>query len=138
MCGVPSLPDCPLFWKNGGLSKNGKIAIGISCLIFVCLLSLLIYICCIRRGRNDYDFGLPHELTCKFFLPSIVLPKYYVDTHTHTQNIIANKRPSTSTSIPWIYFNGPWIYFYGVNKIINIYGNDVNIYNSCLRCTPIW
>ncbi|XP_074329107.1 receptor-like protein 4 [Apium graveolens] len=63
LCGVPSLPDCPLFWKNSGLSKNGKIAIGISCLVFVCLLLLLVYICCFRRGRNDYDFGLPHELT---------------------------------------------------------------------------
>lgn len=62
LCGVPSLPDCPLFWRNGGLSTGGKIAIGISCLVIFCVLLLIVYICCIRRGRNDYDFGLPQEL----------------------------------------------------------------------------
>ncbi|KAA8532740.1 hypothetical protein F0562_032773 [Nyssa sinensis] len=30
LCGVPSLPDCPLFWENGGLSTGGKIAIGVA------------------------------------------------------------------------------------------------------------
>uniref|UniRef100_A0A5B7B3U0 Malectin-like domain-containing protein n=2 Tax=Davidia involucrata TaxID=16924 RepID=A0A5B7B3U0_DAVIN len=62
LCGVPSLPDCPLFWENGGLSTGGKIAIGVSCLVIFCMLLLMIYICCIRRGHNDYDFGLPQEL----------------------------------------------------------------------------
>ncbi|TXG56795.1 hypothetical protein EZV62_018108 [Acer yangbiense] len=62
LCGVPSLPSCPLFWDNGGLSTGGKIAIGISCLVILCALLLVIYMCCIRRGRNDYDFGLPHDL----------------------------------------------------------------------------
>ncbi|KAK2635865.1 hypothetical protein Ddye_030657 [Dipteronia dyeriana] len=62
LCGVPSLPPCPLFWDNGGLSTGGKIAIGISCLVILCALLLVIYMCCIRRGRNDYDFGLPHDL----------------------------------------------------------------------------
>lgn len=65
LCGVPSLPDCPLFWENGGLSTGGKIAIGLSCLVVLCVL-LLIYMFCIRRGRNDYDFGLPQDLMCKF------------------------------------------------------------------------
>ncbi|KAK2971536.1 hypothetical protein RJ640_017905 [Escallonia rubra] len=62
LCGVPSLPDCPFFWRHGGLSRGGKIAIGLACLAFICLLLLMVYICCIRRGRNDYDFGLPQEL----------------------------------------------------------------------------
>ncbi|EOY02138.1 Di-glucose binding protein with Leucine-rich repeat domain isoform 1 [Theobroma cacao] len=62
LCGVPSLPDCPLFWENGHLSRGGKIAIGLSCFIFVFLLLLVIYIFCIRRGKNDYDFGLPSDL----------------------------------------------------------------------------
>ncbi|OMO90211.1 hypothetical protein CCACVL1_07467 [Corchorus capsularis] len=62
LCGVPPLPDCPLFWENGHLSKGGKIAIGLSCFIFVSLLLLVIYIFCIRRGKNDYDFGLPSDL----------------------------------------------------------------------------
>ncbi|KAM0016793.1 putative non-specific serine/threonine protein kinase [Helianthus debilis subsp. tardiflorus] len=61
LCGVPSLPDCPLFWKNGGLSDGGKIAIGISCGV-VFLLAAVITFICIRRRRNDYDFGLPQEL----------------------------------------------------------------------------
>ncbi|PPR92848.1 hypothetical protein GOBAR_AA27823 [Gossypium barbadense] len=62
LCGVPPLPDCPLFWENGRLSKGGKIAIGLSCFLFVAVLLLVIYIFCIRRGRNDYDFGLPSDL----------------------------------------------------------------------------
>lgn len=62
LCGVPSLPECPLFWKNGGLSKGSEIAIGLSCLFFLCALLLMIYMLCIRRRNNDYDFGLPQDL----------------------------------------------------------------------------
>jgi len=62
LCGVPSLPDCPLFWGSNGLSTGGKIAIGISSLILFCMLSLAVYVCCIRRRRYDYDFSLPQEL----------------------------------------------------------------------------
>ncbi|KAK9750340.1 hypothetical protein RND81_02G189100 [Saponaria officinalis] len=61
LCGVPSLPECPFFWDSGRLSTGGKIAIGISCAVFLIVLMAVIYIC-IRRKRNDYDFGLPHEL----------------------------------------------------------------------------
>ncbi|XP_028117441.1 receptor-like protein 4 [Camellia sinensis] len=56
LCGVPSLPDCPL------LSTGGKIAVGISSVVTFCILLLVIYICFIRRGRNDYEFGFPQEL----------------------------------------------------------------------------
>ena len=66
LCGVPSLPTCPIFWENGRLSKNGKIAIGVSSTFLFCALLAVIYICCIRRRRNDYDFGLPSELICKY------------------------------------------------------------------------
>ncbi|XP_044492014.1 receptor-like protein 4 [Mangifera indica] len=62
LCGVPSLPSCPFFWENGGISKGGKVAIGLSCLVILCVLLLIIYICCIRRASNDYDFGLPQDL----------------------------------------------------------------------------
>ncbi|XWS69810.1 hypothetical protein CRYUN_Cryun04dG0210400 [Craigia yunnanensis] len=62
LCGVPPLPDCSLFWENGRLSKGGKIAIGLSCFLFVSVLLLVIYIFCIRRGKSDYDFGLPSDL----------------------------------------------------------------------------
>ncbi|KAK6116369.1 hypothetical protein DH2020_049831 [Rehmannia glutinosa] len=30
LCGVPSLPDCPLFWGKNGLSTGGKIGIALS------------------------------------------------------------------------------------------------------------
>ncbi|KAK4260879.1 hypothetical protein QN277_003942 [Acacia crassicarpa] len=61
LCGVPSLPACPIFWENGRLSSRGKIAIGLSCLLVFCLIVLLVLIY-IRKRRNDYDFGLPSEL----------------------------------------------------------------------------
>lgn len=66
LCGVPSLPACPLLWENGGLSSGGKIAIGLLCLLAFALLMLLLYICCVRRRKHDYDFALPHELMCEF------------------------------------------------------------------------
>lgn len=62
LCGLPSLPECPLFWGTGGLSTGGKIAVGLASLFFLCVLLLVIYIFCIRRRNNDYDFGLPHDL----------------------------------------------------------------------------
>ncbi|KAL3510858.1 hypothetical protein ACH5RR_030259 [Cinchona calisaya] len=61
LCGVPSLPDCPLFWGKDGLSTGGKVAIGLSCLFVFCLL-LLVTHACIKRRQNDYDFSFPHEL----------------------------------------------------------------------------
>lgn len=62
LCGGSSLPACPPFWRNGSLSATAKVAIGLSCLLFLCLMLFVIYICCIRRGNNDYDFGLPQDL----------------------------------------------------------------------------
>ncbi|KAL0296765.1 UNVERIFIED_CONTAM: putative LRR receptor-like serine/threonine-protein kinase [Sesamum radiatum] len=62
LCGVPSLPECPFFWGKNGLSTAGKIAIALSGLVIFSAVSLGTYYLCIRRRRNDYDFGLPHEL----------------------------------------------------------------------------
>ncbi|XP_026407816.1 receptor-like protein 4 isoform X2 [Papaver somniferum] len=59
LCGVPSLPSCPLF---EGLSTAGKIAIGSACLVVLVVVFVIIYLCYIRRRRNDYDFGLPQDL----------------------------------------------------------------------------
>ncbi|CAM8879698.1 unnamed protein product [Rhodiola kirilowii] len=63
LCGAPSLPACPMFWDHNGLSTAGKIGIAVACVVFICLV-LLIYFLCIRKGSNDYDFGLglPSEL----------------------------------------------------------------------------
>ncbi|XP_043717052.1 receptor-like protein 4 [Telopea speciosissima] len=62
LCGVPSLPACPLFWGNDGLSTAGKIAIGLSTVIILSIILLVIYICFVRKGENDYDFALPQDL----------------------------------------------------------------------------
>ncbi|KAJ4960106.1 hypothetical protein NE237_020016 [Protea cynaroides] len=62
LCGVPSLPSCPLFWGKDGLSTAGKIAIGLSSVVVLSIIVLVIYICFIRKGENDYDFGLPQDL----------------------------------------------------------------------------
>ncbi|GER29860.1 leucine-rich repeat protein kinase family protein [Striga asiatica] len=61
LCGVPSLPDCPLFWGKNGLSTGAKVGIGLSCMVILFLLLLGLYYFCKRR-HNDYGFGLPHEL----------------------------------------------------------------------------
>ncbi|CAL9180036.1 unnamed protein product [Musa hybrid cultivar] len=61
LCGVPTLPACPLFWDKRGLSTAGKIAIGLSC-AFVVIVLLLIYLFCIRRQNDDYDFEFPQDL----------------------------------------------------------------------------
>ena len=75
LCGVPSLPECPFFWRNGQLSSRGKIAIGLSCMIVFALLLLGIFIY-LRRKRNDYDFGLPHELMCKLIILRFIFSKF--------------------------------------------------------------
>ncbi|KAK1322532.1 putative LRR receptor-like serine/threonine-protein kinase [Acorus calamus] len=62
LCGVPTMPACPFFWENKSISTGGKVAIGLSCVVVLVLLVLMVYICCIRRGRNDYDFALPQDL----------------------------------------------------------------------------
>ncbi|XP_019434359.1 PREDICTED: probable LRR receptor-like serine/threonine-protein kinase At5g48740 [Lupinus angustifolius] len=61
LCGVPSLPSCPMFWEHGGLSTGGKIAISLSCLFVLFVILLVVYFY-IKRKKNDYDFGLPPEL----------------------------------------------------------------------------
>lgn len=73
LCGAPSLPSCPMFWEHGRLSTRGKVAISLSCLFVFFVVLLLVYIY-IRRKRNDYDFGLPHELMCKYDFNEIVFP----------------------------------------------------------------
>lgn len=73
LCGVPSLPACPLFWDKGGLNETGKIAIGVSCGVVLIVVLLVIYIVCIRRGPNDYDFDFPQDFTCKYHPPWLLI-----------------------------------------------------------------
>ncbi|CAN1823995.1 Receptor-like protein 4, partial [Linum perenne] len=63
LCGVPSLPDCSLLWDNGHLSKGGIIGIAISSVLVFLVILFVVYICCFRRGRHEYDFAPAHDLT---------------------------------------------------------------------------
>ncbi|CAL9147496.1 unnamed protein product [Musa hybrid cultivar] len=65
LCGVPTLPACPLFWDKQGLSAAGKIAIGLSC-AFILIMLLLLYLFCIRRRSDDYNFEFPQDLVCEY------------------------------------------------------------------------
>ncbi|KAL3654374.1 hypothetical protein CASFOL_004055 [Castilleja foliolosa] len=62
LCGVPSLPDCPMFWGKHGLSTGGKVGIALSCLFITVAVLLGLYYFFVWRRRNDYDFGFPHEM----------------------------------------------------------------------------
>ncbi|XP_002991178.2 receptor-like protein 4 [Selaginella moellendorffii] len=64
LCGVPALPDCP-FWQRQELSTPAKIGIALTALAGAAALSTLIYIFVIRRRRDDYNFGLPHQLASR-------------------------------------------------------------------------
>ncbi|XP_015578003.1 receptor-like protein 4 [Ricinus communis] len=61
LCGVPSLPQCSLFWENGHLSTGGKVGIALSSILVISVLLIVVYIY-IKRSRNDYDFAPPHDL----------------------------------------------------------------------------
>jgi hypothetical protein len=66
LCGVPTFPDCAVFWEKGGLNKIGKIALGVSLGFVLLVILIVVYILCIRRGPYDYDFEFPQDLTCKY------------------------------------------------------------------------
>ncbi|KAK3160305.1 hypothetical protein QOZ80_1BG0057750 [Eleusine coracana subsp. coracana] len=63
LCGMPTLPDCAVFWEKGGLNKTGKIALGVSSGFVLLVIFIVVYILCIRRGPYDYDFEFPQDLT---------------------------------------------------------------------------
>ncbi|XP_020097400.1 putative leucine-rich repeat receptor-like serine/threonine-protein kinase At2g14440 isoform X2 [Ananas comosus] len=48
---------------GGVIDLSGKIAIGVSCGVVLIVVLLVIYIVCIRRGPNDYDFDFPQDFT---------------------------------------------------------------------------
>ncbi|ERN05440.1 hypothetical protein AMTR_s00007p00239300 [Amborella trichopoda] len=85
LCGVPSYPACPFFWEKGGLSTAAKLAIGLSCVMVICIILLLIYMFCIRKGRNDYDFGLPHDLILKLTPCVVHCPKFFPSLYATTR-----------------------------------------------------
>ncbi|KAL6570994.1 hypothetical protein OROGR_000544 [Orobanche gracilis] len=61
LCGVPSLPNCPI-WGKHGLSSGGKVGIVLSCLVILSALVLGVYYFVVWKRRNDYDFSFPHDL----------------------------------------------------------------------------
>jgi len=67
LCGVPSLPACPYFWEKTGLSVGAKIALALTSVVVIIMLLSILYLCFIRKHRNDYDFdlGLPHDLIAR-------------------------------------------------------------------------
>lgn len=62
LCGVPSLPACPLFWSRGGLSASGKIALGVAGAVVFFSLLLVFYFCCVRKRSHEYDFAPTQDL----------------------------------------------------------------------------
>eukprot|EP00249_Psilotum_nudum_P012856 c24008_g1_i1 orf=962-2881(-) len=65
LCGVPSLPDCSMFWDQGHLSKGARVGIGFGASFGVVLLLSAVYFIKKWRERDDYNFGLPHELASR-------------------------------------------------------------------------
>ncbi|KAL5726025.1 hypothetical protein ACHQM5_009098 [Ranunculus cassubicifolius] len=61
LCGVPSLPACPMFWRNGGLSTAAKVSIGVSCFAILGIILLMVCIC-VKRRRHAYDFAPQQDL----------------------------------------------------------------------------
>ncbi|KAK9106863.1 hypothetical protein Syun_022874 [Stephania yunnanensis] len=62
LCGVPTLPQCSLFWDRGALSTGSKLAIGLSFLVLLTVALLTIFVYHVRKRRNDYNFDIPHNL----------------------------------------------------------------------------
>ncbi|KAJ7541552.1 hypothetical protein O6H91_10G064700 [Diphasiastrum complanatum] len=62
LCGVPSLPLCPYLAGKPSLSDGAKVGVAIAVLAGAALVVVLLYIYISRRRKDDYNFGLPHEL----------------------------------------------------------------------------
>ena len=63
LCGVPSLPECPFQWKQGGMSPGAKAALVLGVLVAAAILVGGAYYYIQRRNaREDYNFNLPHQL----------------------------------------------------------------------------
>lgn len=80
LCGLHPLPSCSMLWDDGGISSGGRVAIVLSSVVGFTMLLLLMYVCYIRRRRNDYGFGFPQDLMGQSFTHSsnpASFPKYY-------------------------------------------------------------
>ncbi|KAJ7527161.1 hypothetical protein O6H91_16G039600 [Diphasiastrum complanatum] len=63
LCGVPSLPPCPFFGGKASLSDGAKVGLAIAAAAGGAVLVIgLLYIYVAKRGKDDYNFDLPHEL----------------------------------------------------------------------------
>ncbi|OAE31305.1 hypothetical protein AXG93_1962s1620 [Marchantia polymorpha subsp. ruderalis] len=66
LCGVPSLPTCPHFWEDSGLSAGAKAGIVLASLVGAAVFLFLVCFCIRKRNsEDDYNFGLPHQLAMR-------------------------------------------------------------------------
>lgn len=62
LCGVPSLPPCSILWESRQLSTQTKVGIAFGVAAGVLLILLAVYLLIQKKNREDYNFGLPHQL----------------------------------------------------------------------------
>lgn len=65
LCGVPSLPHCSMLWESSHLSTGAKVGITFAVAAAVLILCSVVYLIIQRKNKEDYNFGLPHQLASK-------------------------------------------------------------------------
>jgi LytS/YehU family sensor histidine kinase len=66
LCGVPSLPRCSALWEEAHrLSSGAKVGIAFAVVATIAIGLLAAYVFVQRKNREDYNFGLPHQLASK-------------------------------------------------------------------------
>ncbi|KAJ4818204.1 Leucine-rich repeat protein kinase family protein [Rhynchospora pubera] len=63
LCGVPTLPACPMFWDKKGLNTTGKIALAASFAFVLFAAALVGFVIYVKRRENDYDFDFPQDFS---------------------------------------------------------------------------
>ena len=65
LCGVPSLPPCSVLWGTHQLSSGAKVGIAFAVVAIIVIAGSVAYLIIQRKNREDYKFGLPHQLASK-------------------------------------------------------------------------
>ena len=66
LCGVPSLPPCSVLWGTHKLSSGAKVGIAFAVVAIIVIVGSAAYLIIQRKNREDYKFGLPHQLASKW------------------------------------------------------------------------